>query len=131
VLLTDSLASYSLIVLFVFYFSTPGTQNDLCRRAAQCAYDTARRGDTHISESRKKMLKAYADGHYKGAGSDPKKIYNTVKHEQFSISAKHMMCTFGEPDSLHADLKCAFNTTKDVKQLIILRYVDIYIWIYR
>lgn len=96
-------------------------QNDLCRRAAKCAYVSAEQAVTRTSATRIKMLKDYAVGKCSGCGSTRKSSKRKSKELKFSISLTHEMCSFGQSASLHDDLMCSFETDRPVKQFIILR----------
>lgn len=67
------------------------------------------------------MLKKYAAGKYPGSGSSKKKKRALGRVPPFQISLTHEICSFGLAESLSSNLKCAFKSPFDVKQLIALR----------
>ncbi len=100
-----------------------GKMNSLCHSAAACAL-SYEKYNPNASEQKLEKLKLYSEDNYPGSGAKSKKKKRKKKSlpvGNFNLSLTHEICSYAEAENLLRDLKCAFKTTRDIKQLIILR----------
>ena len=98
-----------------------GQVNSLCHEAARCEYDIESKKVYLWSNRRVKMLLDYSKNKAPGSGTKSNKKREIDK--SFNMSIMHEICSYGSYKTLRSNIQCAFSTTREIKQLIILRYL--------